>query len=363
MLPAASPTAIDARWARTVEAWLPVHDPDAQALILALLGAAAAGGGNPFTALSQGVQRWFGARASVALPRPRNGVTLADTTAITLESSAPHRPPTMWPQRPKRRIDELFSSWLWRTAVAAGAPPRCFARDALGSLGDDIDRDVAPVTVQRLAQFSGQTFEHLAGGALFATSSAVQETPAGLAEDALLHDGRFLLSMKGTDRQRRPRPVLQYCPHCLESDERPYFRRGWRFVHAAICLDHGCLLHDRCSECGNAVRPLALTSTDTRPCCASCGARLDKTPAVDAMQARSRQRALNAMLCYLATAIAPAERFMHFDPLARLFHGGIPLRDRARIIARVFGPRLGRIGSGSHGAVCTRRRSVCWRRA
>ena len=100
----------------------------------------------------------------------------------------------MWPQRPKRLTDEIFSSWLWRTAVAAGVPPYRFARDVLGAPGDDVDRDVAPATLRRLAQLSGQTFEHLAGGTLSETVIVTQETPAGLTEDALLRDGRFLLN-------------------------------------------------------------------------------------------------------------------------------------------------------------------------
>ena len=211
---------------------------------------------------------WERARAS-ALPAPRREHAQADSDTVALEPLSPLRHPTMWPQRPKRLTDEIFSSWLWRTAVAAGVPPYRFARDVLGAPGDDVDRDVAPATLRRLAQLSGQTFEHLAGGTLFETVIGTQETPAGLAEDALLRDGRFLLNGAKPDRLGRPRPVLQYCPRCLETDARPHFRRGWRFAHAVVCVDHGCRLHDRCWACGGAITPLASRVVDARPRCRS----------------------------------------------------------------------------------------------
>ena len=221
------------RLARDAEAWLPAPDRDARALILAFLREVEDAGADPIAELRDGTRRWFGARAAAALPAPRRELSQADSDTIALEPLSPARQPTMWPQRPKRLTDEIFSSWLWRTAVTAGVPPYRFARDVLGTPGDDVDRDVAPATLRRLAQLSGQTFEHLAGGTLSETVIVTQETPAGLTEDALLRDGRFLLNGEKADRLGRPRPVLQYCPRCLETDARPHFRRGWRFAHAA----------------------------------------------------------------------------------------------------------------------------------
>ena len=191
---------VERRLAAAAEAWLPAHDRDARALILAFLREVEAAGADAIAELRDGTRRWFGARAAAALPVRRQKQMQAGSDTIALEPLPPARHPTMWPQRPKRRTNELFSSWLWRTAVAAGVPPRRFARDVLGTASDDIDRDVAPATLRRLAQLSGQTFEHLAGGILSETVIVTQETPAGLAEDALLRDGRFLLNAEKSDR-------------------------------------------------------------------------------------------------------------------------------------------------------------------
>jgi len=295
---------------------LPAQDRDARALILAFLREVEDAGADPIAELRDGTRRWFGARAASALPAPRQVSAQADSDTIALEALSSARHPTMWPHRPKRLTDEIFSSWLWRTAVAAGVPPYRFALDVLGTNDDDIDRDVAPATLRRLAQLSGQTFEHLAGGILSEMVIVTQETPAGLAENALLRDGRFLLSRGKTDRLGRPRPVLQYCPRCLETDARPHFRRGWRFAHAVVCVTHGCRLYDRCWACSGVITLLASRAVNARPRCPSCDARLCGAPLVDATRARPRQRALHAMLFYLVARIAPDERRLHLDTLS-----------------------------------------------
>ena len=312
-MPPGDPSEEAGRWlARAAEAWLPAQDRNARALILAFLREVEDAGADPIAELRDGAQHWFrstrGCSSAHAAPRSQRKPTAARSH---LEPPSATRHPTMWPQRPKRLTDEIFSSWLWRTAVAAGVPSYRFARDVLGKPGDDVDRDVAPATQRRLAQLSGQTFEHLAGGTLSETVIVTQETPAGLTEDALLRDGRFLLNGENSDRLGRPRPVLQYCPRCLETDARPHFRRGWRFAHAVVCVDHGCRLHDRCwKRVYGAISPRASRVVDARPRCPACDAQLGGAPLVDATRARPRQRALHAMLFYLAARIAPEERLL-----------------------------------------------------
>jgi hypothetical protein len=324
----------EARLARASEAWLPAHDPETRARILAFLREIEDGGVDSIAALRDSTRRWFGPRAPSVVPAPRSVVTLVGSADIALENLTPTRHPTMWPQRPKRLTDELFSSWLWRTAVVAGVPPRRFARDVLGTIDDDVDRDVAPATVRRLAQRSGQTFEHLSGGMLSVSAASPQETAAGLVEDALLRDGRFLLCGSRSDRLGRPRPVVQYCPRCLESDARPHFRRGWRFAHVVVCTVHGCRLHDRCWACGAVITLLATRIIDAQPRCASCDAQLRQAHVDGARRVQPRQRALNAVLFYLAVRIATDERQVHLDALLRLFGGGrssVVIRERSLI--------------------------------
>lgn len=46
---------------------------------------------------------------------------------------------------------------------------------------------------------------------------------------------------------------MQFCPQCLATDEKPYYRRLWRLSCMVICPVHGCYLHDCCPECGASV--------------------------------------------------------------------------------------------------------------
>ena len=302
----------------TAEAWLPTSDPAARRRILALLEQIAAIGADPIVQLRDGVDRWFGKRAPAALPsrtvlvRDRAGAVLPLEPLYTL------RRPTLWPQRPKRRPDELFSSWLWRAAVAASVPPRVFAKQVLDSDAGDVDRDIGKANLRRLAEVTGQTTGHLAGGLLRKAPGATYDAQSGLIENVVLSDERFLLGRRGQDLWGRPNAVLQYCPACLASDARPYFRRSWRLAHVATCLEHRCRLHDRCWQCDRPVALLAQKSIDPTPRCQFCAASLAKV-SWSPSHAHPRQAALNEVLLYLAIHIPANGQSSHLDVLHRQF--------------------------------------------
>lgn len=111
---------------------LPTIDPDAQTRIADLLAEVAASGVDVATALRDGVNAWFGPRAAAALPIPSKAPTGRAPNCLMVEPLPPSPRPRLWPQRPKRRPGELFSSWLWRAAIAAGVPPRQFVKDVAG---------------------------------------------------------------------------------------------------------------------------------------------------------------------------------------------------------------------------------------
>ena len=324
------PTGEDAaRLTVAAEAWLPTADPAARAQILVILRQIAATGTDPIAELRDGLHRWFGPRAGAAMPPAMPPPRAHPGAGLLLEPLNALRQPTLWPQRPKRLPDELFSSWLWRTAVAAGVPPRQFARQALGMPCGDADVDVGLATVRQLAQRTGQKPGHLARGLLQVTPEATYDTSCALAETVPLRDGRFLLSRPGCDRGGRRHPVLQFCPLCLRSDARPHFRRGWRLAHNAVCLEHGCRLHDCCWLCSKPLALLTLRMIDPVPRCSFCDAVLAEAPAT-ASRARLRQAALQALLVYLAIHIPEPQRAPHLDALRLRFGPAV----RGRISAR-----------------------------
>jgi hypothetical protein len=77
----------------------------------------------------------------------------------------------------------------------------------------------------------------------------------------------------GVRHRERRAAGLQFCPACLQSDPRPYFRRMWRLSFATVCLKHGTQLRDRCGGCGSPVMPHRAHELIT---CWSCSRRLDR---------------------------------------------------------------------------------------
>ncbi len=320
-------------------AWLPSADPDTQRHILGLLAAAAVTGAEPIVTLRDGLRRWFGAAAPVMLPRSPSSSPAAPASAMIaampLEPLTGPRRPTLWPVRPKRLPDELFSGWLWRCATASHVSPALLAVDGLGSRPDDVDRDIAPGTIRRLAQLSGHTFEALAAGTLPLLPQSPQDTIGGMAEDLLMTEERLLLARRAKGGTRRDSPILAYCPGCLATDDKPYFRRRWRLAPFVICPTHRALLLDRCWYCRSRIDLLTQSKIGPRPRCGPCGRLLCDAPATPrAVAARlvPRQRNLQAMLAYLVTHLPGPERLVHLRALSHHFRIG-KLQSRARVIA------------------------------
>jgi TniQ len=319
----------DARLREDAQTWLPTHDRAARDVIVAALAMASRTGGDPIAALRDAMSRWFGAAAKEALP-PEVITPVATPTAdgIGLEPLPRLRRPTLWPQRPKRFSDELFSSWLWRAGVAAGAPPKRFAAEVLGVRYADPDAEVSETTVRELALRSGQPASWLTAGTLM---SGHAFTRADVVHDALLRHGGFVLHRQ--PRAARPRAAVQYCPRCLVEGS-PYFRRGWRFTIMAACVRHGCRLHDACWRCGTCVDPLARATRSFRPCCADCGVALADGPVAPATETSRRQRGLLCVLYYAAACLEESGLHARLDALARRISAGRPVAKREQMLRR-----------------------------
>ena len=347
------------RLAQDAQAWLPTGDPAARACILALLEQVAETGVEPIAALRDVMSRSFGRAANVALPEPPHAGRPDNAPVdgeVGLEPLSLLRRPTLWPQRPRLLPGELFSSWLWRTAVAAGVEPRRFALDVLGARCADVDRDVPDAVLHRLALATGQRVETLASSTLredwirtwngradgwTSLMGAPAASPVMLAEHVALREPRLLLARAGPKRNGRARPALQYCARCLDGDDPPRFRRGWRFAYEVACLRHRCRLRDACWQCGAAVELLALRLTTPDPTCPICAAALAGAPSqVASTTAMRRQRSIACLLQALAVYVDPEEHRCHLATLVQsLALPELPVEDRERALKRLQVPR------------------------
>jgi hypothetical protein len=109
---------------------------------------------------------------------------LADDAGLEVEPLAEQPVATLWPYRPKREPDELFSSWLWRIARGLGAPPKRFAREVVGPHLTDIDRNVSDTAIERLPSCPVRRANIFCAGRCAPTSRLIPATcGAGSSKD------------------------------------------------------------------------------------------------------------------------------------------------------------------------------------
>ena len=75
-------------------------------------------------------------------------------------------------------------------------------------------------------------------------------------------------------------PNLRICSLCLQSQ--PYLRLIWRLLPVTVCLEHGCLLQEKCSGCGVGLTPVSQDHRYMR--CPVCDTDLRSLPVVMASQ-------------------------------------------------------------------------------
>ena len=149
----------------------------------------------------------------------------------------------------------------------------------------------------RIPRRTGLTLDELARLTV-ASWVAKFRVPPDLQHSIYMSPGHFLKSLVN--------PVLRVCPLCLQSQ--PYLRLLWRLLPVTVCLEHGCLLQERCSACGTILTPV---SQDHRHlCCPTCGADFRSLSMIMASQdIVNVQRRRQEDFCFLldpATTIAKA---------------------------------------------------------
>ncbi len=157
--------------------------------------------------------------------------------------------------------------------------------------------------------------------------------PPDLNHSIYLSPGHFIKSLVN--------PVLRVCPLCLQAQ--PYLRLIWRLLPVTVCLEHGCLLQDRCSACGAMLTPV---SQDHRHlCCPTCGADLRSLSTTMASQdILDVQRHRQDDFCFLldpTTAITKGGASGYGDPSYALGLKFRYLRDQAGISAKSMAQKAG----------------------
>lgn len=250
-------------------------------------------------------------------------------------------PPSSFLVRPKALLDESLSSWRQRTAWANGymlfpvRDERTRRRDPDISLSGDETR-----WVSRLSTKSEDDIR----------SMTIQYHP--------------LLRKLNTERSRHliwvvsPKAAAgvgahgaMFCPHCLATDEVPYFRWHWRMAFLNACPIHNIQLIDQCPKCqrppwpaGAGVRERIAPGFQSLDVCWHCGVKLteSRTERSSGSNARTLRQWLESESVQLgASFLIASEVLLCLRAISHLF-----LRNRTHaLIASTPGFWSGAVGA------------------
>lgn len=156
----------------------------------------------------------------------------------------------LWPIRFKPLPDELLSSWLMRIAHGHGLKVQTFCNLVFGGRRQvwnrDVDRLGPDWLVTTMSTCTGTPWEIAYGTTLRTFEGTLYRRfrPAGALQ--------WIQTLQMYHRKRQGYG-MQLCPACLREGTQPYYRRIWRVSFNTVCPRHGCMLLDRCPECGSGI--------------------------------------------------------------------------------------------------------------
>jgi len=169
--------------------------------------------------------------------------------------------------------DEIISSWLVRAALTQGCDPLVLTGELWPKWRIwtvDIDRSIPEDRLKILCVISGISADIFHSAMLY---PIIQQIYRGSPPVKAVWPWILSLGKRNT----KLRSGLQYCPHCLAEDNKPYYRIQWRFAWHTGCETHQCRLYDCCWHCGAPIEPHRLLAEDqTVSICASCKVDLDR---------------------------------------------------------------------------------------
>lgn len=149
------------------------------------------------------------------------------------------------PVHVKPKEDELLSSWLTRLAISHGLDPQTLFSfiqpKEEAHIYYHIDSYASPKFIRSLVSKTGVPTRRV-------KATTTESHEVWLNQEHYDYWQSFPRNLHTYYLERSV--ALQFCPHCLEEDDSPYFRRVWRLGLFVICHKHNTILIDRCTKCG-----------------------------------------------------------------------------------------------------------------
>lgn len=158
---------------------------------------------------------------------------------------------TQWYLRTPIQEDEIFSSWLIRSALDLGCSPLTLTQLLWGrwrGLTIDVDRGLSHEKVKILLTHCFENKENIDKLML---NSYLPNITSQYQNNKQIISWILVLGI----RNRANILGRQVCTQCLNStDQPPYLRVFWRFGWNCGCIKHKALLIDHCPQCGSSIQ-------------------------------------------------------------------------------------------------------------
>ncbi|HLX53299.1 MAG TPA: TniQ family protein [Aquella sp.] len=175
--------------------------------------------------------------------------------------------------------NELFSSWIFRLALANGIEPYYLHKFVTGNPNSwNLDLDVThnEQIIQDYSIVTGYTDKRI-------NQLLLHELLERLAaRKTAKTNSRWLIPLNNRGRNLTALGGIPFCPSCLT--EKQYFSQNWRLATTTVCLEHKIYLKECCQKCRSPVTLKHVFAafknniTDELLCiCASCGFDLRKS--------------------------------------------------------------------------------------
>lgn len=172
-----------------------------------------------------------------------------------------------WPLTSPILPDELFSSWLVRTAHAHGCLPNTLTSAVWpGSRAWSVDLDRAHrwARMDVLASFTGLSEQAISASTLWPIIQRLHPNAATQRTQNL----PWILPLGYRNRSRAG--GLLCCPRCITGPV-PHYLLQYRLAWHTVCPWHRLLLIDHCSICNSALQPARLRADRPLSECYQCG--------------------------------------------------------------------------------------------
>lgn len=179
-----------------------------------------------------------------------------------------------WPLTPPMLPDELFSSWLVRTAHAHGCSPNTLTSaiwPGSRAWACDIDRQISEARIDALARVTGLSPQALAASTLWQPGRVLHPSPV------IRRMGNLPWVLPLGSRNRSHAGGLLCCPLCI-SGSVPHYQLQHRLAWHTACPRHRVLLVDHCPACMSALQPARLRPDATLNLCHHCGQPFGEHP-------------------------------------------------------------------------------------